>query len=400
MVPEGWTETSLESLTSQKVTYGVVKPGDERTGGVPFVRGGDFPNGTILISELRTISNEISNAYKRTLLRGGEILVSLVGYPGATAIVPNELVGANIARQVALVRPNERVDRDYLFQFLRSDIGQRRMLSQTIGSAQQVINLKNLNALHVACPPPPEQRKIADILSTWDRAIETTEALLATARDQKRALMQSLLTGRRRFPEFEGQGWREVRLGDVAKVDARSLTSKTPADFEFEYISLSNVEPGRMVGSLGRTTYEDAPSRARRKVAAGDLLVSTVRPNLLGFAKVTAEYADCIASTGFAVVSPSSRADGSYLFHYLFSHHMKSQFHALVVGSNYPAINSIDVKKLRVRLPTVEEQRRIGQIFDDCETEIACLADQIEKLRTEKKALMQQLLTGKRRVAV
>jgi type I restriction enzyme, S subunit len=65
----------------------------------------------------------------------------------------------------------------------------------------------------VTIPPLPEQQKIADILGTWDRAVETTEALLANARTQKRALMQSLLTGTRRFPGFEDHPWREVRLG-------------------------------------------------------------------------------------------------------------------------------------------------------------------------------------------
>ncbi|MGJ8626273.1 MAG: restriction endonuclease subunit S [Sulfitobacter sp.] len=249
-------------------------------------------------------------------------------------------------------------------------------------------------------PPLPEQRKIADILSTWDRAIETTEALLATARTQKRALMQSLLTGKRRFPEFEGQNWKEVRLGDVASIDAKSLTSKTPNDFEFSYISLSNVEPGRVIGELARLTYAEAPSRARRVVRTGDLLVSTVRPNLMGFAKVGDIHSNCIASTGFAVVTPKKSTNSSYLFHYLFSHHMKSQLHALVVGSNYPAINSSEVRKLKVRMPTLEEQAKIGKILDDCDVECDHLVDSLTSLRTEKKALMQQLLTGKRRVVV
>ena len=114
--------------------------------------------------------------------------------------------------------------------------------------------------------------------------------------------------------------------------------------------------------------------------------------------RVTDEYKGCIASTGFAVVSPNDQAHGSYLFHYLFSHHMKSQFHALVVGSNYPAINSSDVRDLKISLPPVGEQEKIGQVLDDSEREVTTLIEGIHHLRTEKRALMQQLLTGKRRV--
>ncbi len=227
-----------------------------------------------------------------------------------------------------------------------------------------------------------------------------TEALLATARARKRALMQSLLTGKRRFPEFEGEAWREMRLAEIAKVDQHNLRSNTEPEFEFSYISLSNVEPGRIIGPLERMRFADAPSRARRKVKNGDLLLSTVRPNLMGFARIGEDHDDCIASTGFAVVTPGRSADPSYLFHYLFSHQMKAQFHALVVGSNYPAINSTAVKRLKVSTPSLAEQVRIGEVFDSCDVEIDDLIDQTDKLRTEKKALMQQLLTGKRRVVV
>lgn len=277
----------------------------------------------------------------------------------------------------------------------------RRKLSVvSVGTSQKVLSMNALRKVKLPVPPPAEQKKIAEILSTWDRAIETAEALLATARTQKRALMQTLLTGKRRFPEFEGQEWREVRLGDIAAVDKKSLGSKTPETYEFDYISLSNVEPGQIIEPLERMAFGEAPSRARRIVASGDLLLSTVRPNLLGFARVAKFEGNRIASTGFAVVSPGRQASGSYLYHYLFSHHMKSQFHALVVGSNYPAINSSDVKKLKIHLPPLEEQNLIGQALDECDLEIARFWGQIEKLRTEKKALMQRLLTGKRRVRV
>ena len=301
---------------------------------------------------------------------------------------------------LAIVRHGKEIDGRFLKSYFELPRTRYYFGSRANGVTRFGLTIEGIKRAKLHLPPIAEQRKIAKILSTWDQAIETTNTLLATARNLKRSLMQSLLTGKRRFPEFKRQVWREVKLSDVATVDVDSLGSNTPDDFEFDYISISNVEFGRIVGPLERLTLGEAPTRARRKVKSGDLLVSTVRPNLLGFARVSDNYANCIASTGFAVVSPGSQCNSSYLFHYLFCHHIMSQFHALVVGSNYPAINSSDTKKLRLKLPPVKEQKQIGQVLDDWDAEINALIDDIEKLRTEKKALMQQLLTGKRRVTI
>jgi type I restriction enzyme S subunit len=394
---DGWSESALADVAEKKIVYGIVQAGEHDEGGMPYIKSSDVGS-NIQPNNLAKTAISIHQKYHRSKVQPGDIVFSLRGNTGATSIVPTDLPEANLTQGTARISVGPDFDNRFVRYVLASDIAMRQVLAVAKGSTFTEVSLDALRKIKVPHPPLPEQRKIAEILSTWDAAIEKTEALLATAKAQKRALMQSLLTGKRRFPEFEGQPWKEVRLGDVATVDASSLGSKTPADYEFEYISLSNVQPGRVVGPLEKMAYRDAPSRARRKVKAGDLLVSTVRPNLSGFARISEQHVECIASTGFAVVSPRHDVDGSYLFHHLFSHHMAGQFHALVVGSNYPAINSTDVKKLWIKIPSVEEQRRIGAVLNDCDLEISELADSIEQLRAEKKALMQQLLTGKRRV--
>ncbi len=99
----------------RSITYGVVKPGPEHEDGILFVRGGDVLGGRVAISGLRTITSEVSTEYKRTLLRGGELLVSLVGNPGEVAVAPEALTGANIARQVGLVALRAEVNTKYVY---------------------------------------------------------------------------------------------------------------------------------------------------------------------------------------------------------------------------------------------------------------------------------------------
>lgn len=402
MVPEGWKRKPIGDVCAAIVdcvnkTAPVV---DEPTL-YKMIRTTNVRHGRVDTNNVRYVSEETFRTWtRRGELQDEDIILTREAPVGEVGQLRNAQ-GMFLGQRTMVYRANiELMDQQFLYQSMIGPSLIRQYHAGSAGGTVAHIRVPDCSKFVLSVPPLPEQRKIADILSTWDEAIEKTEALLSNARTQKRALMQQLLTGKRRFPAFEGQPWKEVRLGDVSDIDANSLGSKTPANFEFDYIALSNVEPGQIVGPLETHIYAEAPSRARRKVSDGDLLVSTVRPNLMGFVRVTEAYAQCIASTGFAVVSPKASVSASYLFHYLFSHHMESQIHALVVGSNYPAINSSDVKKLKIKMPQFGEQVRIGEILDECDLESSRLNTNLTKLRTEKKALMQQLLTGKRRVVV
>ena len=186
-----WDVVPLDDLTEEEtpITYGVVKPGEE--GDVPFVRGGDIAGGRVLMDQLRTIGRDVSQQYRRTLLRGGEILVSLVGNPGQIAIAPPSLAGANIARQVGLVRLKPGIDTRFVSYFLQSRDGQTALGAQSLGSVQQVINLRDLKTVKVPLPPLAEQKAIAAVLGALDDKIELNRRMNATLEAMARALFQS-----------------------------------------------------------------------------------------------------------------------------------------------------------------------------------------------------------------
>lgn len=111
------------------------------------------------------------------------------------------------------------------------------------------------------------------------------------------------------------QEWEVKKVKDICSVDANSLTTKTPLTYEFEYISLSDVDSDSFEISTSHQIFQTAPSRARRIVKKGDVVISTVRPNLQGFFAIKEDVNDLIASTGFAVLSPIS-CDTQYLLLY------------------------------------------------------------------------------------
>jgi type I restriction enzyme S subunit len=142
----------------------------------------------------------------------------LVGYPGSCAIASDELIGANLARQVAVVRLFDTHDSRYAFQYLRSKAGQKRLLSKVIGSAQQVINLVDLRKIEVPFPPLPEQRKIAGFLGAVDEKITQLAEKKCLLEDYKKGCMQQLFSQKIRFKDDDGNNfpdWKKKRLKEV-----------------------------------------------------------------------------------------------------------------------------------------------------------------------------------------
>ena len=391
--PPGWTRGALSAHLIEELRP--LNMADEEVYELVTVRRSR--GGVVLRERLKGSQIAVKSQFR---LKAGDFLISKRQIVhGACGIVPPELDGAIVSNEYAVLRARASLDLEFLNCLAHSIYFQQTCFHSSIGVhvEKMIFKLEGWLKWNFDLPPARDQRRIAEILATWDRGIETAEALIANAREQKAALIQALLTGERRLPGFTGSG-SDLKLGEAVLLDQRSLGANTPRSFRFRYISLSDVEPGLISDNLPTLTFADAPSRARRKVQAGDILMATVRPNLRGFARVTPDHADCIASTGFAVLSPRPGFDPSFLFHCLFSQAVTDQIEALVVGSNYPAINAADVRNLKIRAPELEEQKAVGAVLDNSDAEIAVSEKVLRALRDEKAALMQQLLTGKRRV--
>lgn len=193
------------------------------------------------------------------------------------------------------------------------------------------------------------------------------------------------------------QEWEVKRIKDICNIDADSLTARTSPDYEFEYISLSDVDGDSFDITTSHQIFKYAPSRARRIVKKGDVVISTVRPNLQGFFLVKDDKKDLVVSTGFSVLTPIC-CDSQYLLSCFFSSIIGKQFYSLVVGSNYPAVNSSDVAKLKLPIPPIEEQRKIAEILRAWDEAIDKQCRLIERLEERKRVLMQRLLTGRMRI--
>lgn len=156
--------------------------------------------------------------------------------------------------------------------------------------------------------------------------------------------------------------WDVKTIDELVHVDPENLPSSTPADYRFNYISLEQVDTGRLL-SWTEERFDTAPSRARRVLRHDDVLMSTVRPNLMAHLHYASQIPNAVCSTGFAVLrSQPGRAIPSYIFAHLYAYGVNKQIEQTLAGSNYPAINGRDVKKIRIPCPpTTHEQSAIAE---------------------------------------
>ena len=403
MVPEGWTTVEAKDVC-ERISVGiVVKPKDyyvPEAHGTKAFRSANVREGYIEDANWTYISEEGHLKNKKSILKTGDVLVVRTGYPGTACVVPPEYEGSNCI-DLIFARPNPaKVLPEYLCDFTNSEYGKKQVLDGQGGLAQQHFNVGAFNKLKVPLPPLPEQRKIAEILSTWDRAIEVAEAQLSAAHSAKRALMQQLLTGKRRFPEFEGEEWKEVRLGDVGTTVSGGTPDSTNASYwggDIQWATPTDITKlnGRHIGETARRISEQGLNTSSAKLLPEGTLLVCTRATIGEMAIATRPIS---TNQGFKNLVLSKQFNADFMYYLL--QFFKKELIRYASGSTFLELSKKDFGKRAFKMPSLEEQARIAEILNVEEAEIENFRQKITKLRTEKKALMQQLLTGKRRVVI
>ena len=193
-LPEGWCWATVDQVTAGNRTsaYGVLKPGPEVPGGIPLVRVGNIQNG-VVSGSLKRIAHEVASRYGRTRLRGGELLITLVGAIGRTAVVPSDLSGANTARAVGVVPVSSMLDPRWIELWFRSPLQRLQMIGRAHEVARKTLNLEDVRSATVALPPSCEQRAILLAVEKTERGLTPTVEHMKESRSYAATLLQSIL---------------------------------------------------------------------------------------------------------------------------------------------------------------------------------------------------------------
>ncbi|EKS5086844.1 TPA: restriction endonuclease subunit S [Escherichia coli] len=366
----------------EKISYGIVQAGPHIPNGIPYIKSSDI-RGAIDPASLQRTAPEIHYKYRRSAVHPGDIIFSLRGNIGETAIVPSNLLEANLTQGTARISVSGDQCNEFYHQQFAMDKLRNYINSLSKGSTFKEISLEELRKVKVLCAPLPEQKKIAQILSTWDKAISVTEKLLANSQQQKKALMQQLLTGKKRLLDengvrFSGE-WVYLTFDNAFIVANKKSTQVKSSDY-LQSGSIPIIDQGqsRIAGYCNNLeVYSDVPV-----IVFGDhtRCVKWI------------EFVFCPGADGTQVIKTSKILEPKLGYYLLsntdipnlgYSRHMR------------------ELKEKDFRLPLdIKEQQKIAAVLSAADAEISTLEKKLACLRDEKKALMQQLLTGKRRVKV
>ncbi len=279
----------------------------------------------------------------------------------------------------------------FLNAFLNSSIGQAAVQNLSMSSSGlRTLSVGRIREIPIPFPPLPEQRKIAEILTTWDEALEKLDALIAAQDRRKQGLMQQLLTGRRRLKGFAGK-WKTVFLSEVAAEEGERNRSTLDRSRLYAVTKAEGMVPMR-------ERVQGATVHRCKLVERGWFAYNPMRINIGSIARW--EGQDPVMVSGDYVVF---RADETRLLSDFLHYVRQSSAWAGFVGASGNGSVRIriwfdDLGRFKFRLPPLDEQRAIDSVLDAHDEELRLLRAQRTALDQQKRGLMQRLLTGRVRV--
>ena len=340
----------------------------------------------------------------RRRVHSGDILVSTVrpNLRGFARVreAPKNLIAPT---GFAVLTPMSDVDGSYVYHHVMTQQFADYLEKATTGQAYPAVRLADVTNFVLPIPSLPEQRAIAAVLDSIDDAIERTQAVIAATGQLRDSLLHQLLTRgipgwHTEWKEVPGLGtipadWEVVRLGEVAEVNRSNWD---PAEGStILYLDLPAVDAPGVLSAPRELDAADTPSRARRRVRSGDILVSTVRPKLRGFARVSKAPKNLVASTGFAGVSPGLKVNGSFAYHHVMTNQFAQYLENATTGQAYPAVRPRDVADFRLPLPPLPEQEAMAELLDGVDVTIAEAKRERDGLQLLKASAADALLTGR-----
>ncbi|HEC1604222.1 TPA: restriction endonuclease subunit S [Escherichia coli] len=388
MVPKGWMLLQVSDIC--KLQNGnSFKPHEWDTKGLPIIRIQNL-NGSGNYNYFSGVPQD------KWLVEPGQLLFSWAGTKGASfgPFIWNGPKGV-LNQHIYKVFANENVHEHWLYLALLHITQKIEAQAHGFKSTLLHVQKKDIDNQFVLTPPVAEQKKISQILSTWNKAISVTEKFLANSQQQKKALIQQLLTGKKRLLDengvrFSGE-WCTCTLSEVAHIIMGS-SPKSEA-YNDNGLGLPLIQGNADIKcrvSCPRVYTSDIT----KECTPGDILLSVRAP--VGTVALS-QHKACIGR-GISAIKSKRKMSQSFLYQWFLWFEPKWCY--LSQGSTFESINSDDIKTLKLSVPNFEEQQKIAAVLSAADTEISTLEKKLACLKNEKKALMQQLLTGKRRVKV
>lgn len=384
-VPEGWRQMHLIDVLDGSIRNGYSPNASDTETGFYVLGLGALGDSGFNVNEVKPV--EPTKEVRQSLLQIDDFLVSRSNTPdkvGRSIRFKGELSNCSYPDLMMRFRIDcNKVDPNFIEIKLKSSAVRSYFKNCAAGSSGTMVKINKgvVEKTPLLLPSRPEQQKIAQILSTWDKTIEKLEALIAAKQKRKNALMQWLLTGKKRFSGFEGE-WKTQPLAKICKiVKGQQLNRDT----------LSEIGSYPVInGGITPSGYGEDFNREANTITISE------GGNSCGFVNLIRSRFWC---GGHCYALEDVKPINEYLYQSLKLNEHKIM--RLRVGSGLPNIQKKDIEHFHLDIPSAEEeQQKIASVLSAADQEIETHQKQLSALKEQKKGLMQQLLTGKKRVNI
>lgn len=402
-IPDEWRMVRLADVCEQRRETILPTPGGELT----FVGLEHVASGETKLRKSITYTDVKSSKFK---FYPGDILYGKLR-PYLDKAVTTNMKGICSTDLLVLAPDNNKTLSEYLIYLVHAKDFIRRAMATTSGTNYPRTSWKGISNFEFGLPPLPEQQKIAEILSTVDNAIQKVDESIGKTQRLKKGLMQELLTrgiGHKEFKETEvgriPKKWEVKKITDLFSVK----TGTTPSTKVKEYWDGGNIiwiTPADMSGLQDKLYIENSQRRITDKalkntnlshMPVGSIVISTRAP--VGYVAVTKDRATFNQGCKGLVPEDREMTDTEFYAYYLLT--KKTMLQTLSGGSTFKELSKNRLANLDVPLPSLPEQKKIAGILSTVDRRVEYLRRKKEKLERIKKGLMQDLLTGRKRVKI
>jgi type I restriction enzyme S subunit len=405
-IPKEWKLKKLQDVTLQ-ITDGVHSTPNYIKKGIPFLSVNNLSRDRLDFTGCKYISLEDHNILsKRCKPSKGDVLMGKVATLGVSDVVDTD-VDFSIFVQIALLRPNSLIN-SYFLKYLTELPAFRHYISSiSAGTSMKYIGIGDIARLQVPIPVIKEQEKIVQILRTWDEAIAKTEKLITAKQKRKKALAQRFFSQRKLSNSSSGiYKWFQFKEIVESYIDYRGRTplkiGMQWGEGQIKALSANNVQMGFV--NFSKECYLGSEELYKKWMAngdcdRGDILLSTEAP--LGNVAQIPDDEKYILSQRVILIKPKvSLIHKDYLFQFMMSNFFQVELQKNSSGSTAVGIQRKRLDKIRIVIPGIEEQKKIASVLYSADIEITKQRQQLKLLKTQKRGLMQKLLTGQWRVTV
>lgn len=417
-VPEGWKQGKFGDLAKVQNGYAFKSSDFSDVGYAAAIRMSNLKLGRVDLSDAKYVHDSVVRGLEQFRLRVGDFLFGMSGSLDNYAWVKKQDGLCYLNQRVGCLRNKPNTDPLFTSYCYLSETVRREITGLAAGAAQLNISGNQLEAISVPLPPLPEQKKIAAILSSVDEVIEKTRAQIDKLKDLKTGMMQELLTkgigsGGVPHTEFKDSpvgkipvGWESYLLGDVFDLKNGVNKDKDAFGHGVPIISYKNVYVGGGIldSDLSALVEMNEKELSRFRVHFGDVFFTRTSetPDEIGFTNVYLGERDDVVFNGFVIRGRQK----NNLFHphflkYIFqSNAVRKQMMDNSKFTTRAGISGESLGRIAISAPDISEQKNIANALDSVEARITKTINKINAIQSFKKALMQDLLTGKVRVQV